>query len=216
MTRQERRKRFEAIDLYPVITEKFCAGRSSLEICKAVIAGGARIVQLREKDKSWREVCRLAGQFRELTARAGVLLVINDYLDIALEVEADGVHLGSEDMPLAAARNVAPELIIGISSHNLAEARQAELQGADYINIGPLYPTSTKAGFSDYLGPERMSGIIQAIRVPCTVMGGINPDNLDEIIRYGARRVAMITGITQAGDVAGRVRELRRRIASGL
>ncbi len=215
MTRQERCKRFEAIDIYPVITEKFCAGRSSLEVCKAAITGGARIVQLREKDKSRREIYRLAEQFRELTAAAGVLLVINDYLDIALGAEADGVHLGEEDLPRAAARKLAPEMIIGISAHNLAEARQAEVQGADYINIGPIYPTSTKTGFSDYLGPERMREIIQVIRVPCTVMGGINPDNLDEILRCGARKAAMITGVTQAGNVAGRVRELRRRIISG-
>lgn len=214
MTRQERCKRFASVDLYPVITEKFCAGRSSREVCQAAIAGGARIVQLREKEKTRREVYQLAGQFRELTARAGVLLVINDYLDIALGVEADGVHLGDEDLPLAAARSLAPELIIGVSTHNLAEARQAELQGADYINIGPIYPTTTKTGFSNYLGAERMHEIIQAIRVPNTVMGGINQDNLDEILRWGARKIAMVTGITQSGDVAGRVRELRRRIVS--
>lgn len=212
MNRAIRKSMFEAVDIYPVTCEKLSAGRSNLEVLEGVIQGGARIVQLREKEATSREFYRQALLFREITARAGVLLIINDRVDIALAVDADGVHLGQDDLPLDAARRLGPELIIGASTHSLEEAVRAQDEGADYVNIGPIFPTSTKEGAKKYLGPKAISAISPSLAIPFTVMGGIHSQNLLEVIRHGARKVAMVTEITQALDIAETVRTLRKAI----
>jgi thiamine-phosphate pyrophosphorylase len=212
MTREKRKARFQGIDVYPVTCERLSAGRSNLEVLEAIIRGGARIIQLREKEYSKRDLYHLALTFREVTARAGLLLIINDSLDIALAMGADGVHLGQDDLPLTAARRLAPDLLIGISTHSLEEALKAEGEGADYVNIGPIFATSTKAGVGRSLGPEAITSIGSQLSVPFTVMGGITAANLDEVLTRGACRIAMITAITQAPDIAETVRGFRERI----
>jgi thiamine-phosphate pyrophosphorylase len=212
MTREKRKATFNEIDVYPVTCERLSAGRSNFEVLEAVIRGGARIIQLREKERSKRDLFDLALTFREVTARAGMLLIINDHLDIALAAAADGVHLGQDDLPLTAARRLAPDLVIGISTHSLEEALDAERDGADYVNIGPVFATSTKAGVDRGLGPEAIASIGSRLSVPFTVMGGIAAANLDEVLAAGARRIAMITAITQAADIAETVRVFRERI----
>lgn len=212
MTREKRKARFDEIDVYPVTCERLSAGRSNLEVLEAVIRGGARIIQLREKEYPKRDLFQLALTFREVTAGAGLLLIINDNLDIAQAVGADGVHLGQDDLPLPAARRLAPDLLIGISTHSLEEALEAEREGADYVNIGPIFATSTKAGVDRGLGPEAIATIGSRLSVPFTVMGGITAANLDEVLAGGARRIAMITAITQAADIAQAVRLFRERI----
>lgn len=212
MNREERRAKFEEIDLYPVTCERLSAARTDIEVLDALIGGGARIVQLREKELSSRELFNLAVQFREMTEKAGVLLIINDRLDIALAVGADGVHLGQDDLAAAAARKIAPDLIIGVSSHSLEEALQAQRDGADYVNIGPIFPTKTKEGVSRVLGPQAVSAISPHLAIPFTVMGGINGENLDQVLAVGARRVAMVTAITKAENISDTVRSFRDRI----
>jgi len=209
---QERRRRFAAIDVYPVLTRAFCAGRPLVDVCRQVVAGGAKVLQLREKDCGKREFLALAREARRLTAEAGVLLIVNDQIDIALAVDADGVHLGQEDLPLAEARGLGPELLLGASTHGLEEALAAETQGADYINIGPIFSTQTKSLAMKALGPNAIPAISRRVRVPFTVMGGIHAGNLDLVLQTGARRIAMVTEITQAPDVAQRIRDLRKRI----
>ncbi len=212
--REERLARFREIDLYPVTCEKLSAGKTNLEVLRAVIDGGARIIQLREKECSSLALYQAAEQFREETARAGMLLIINDRLDVALAVGADGVHLGQEDLPIPAARRLVPHLIIGASTHSREEALRAAEAGADYANIGPIFPTQTKAGVSKFLGPEAIGSICPGLTLPFTVMGGITPANLDLVLQQGARRIAMVTAITMAADIAAMVRSLRERIAS--
>jgi len=204
---------FLEVDIYPVTCERLSAGRSNLEVLNDVIRGGARIIQLREKECSRKELYHLALAFREVTQKAGVLLFINDYLDIAMAVDADGVHLGQDDLPVATARKLAPELLIGASTHSLEEAVQAEADGADYVNIGPIFPTKTKVGIHRALGPEAIPAISAGIRLPFTVMGGINDANIGQVLAQGARRVAMVTAITQAPDIAAKVRALRGLIS---
>jgi len=203
---------FEEVDLYPVTCEGLSAGRSALEVLDAVIRGGAKIIQLREKDYSKVDLYRLALKFREITARAGVLLIINDHVDIALAAEADGVHVGREDLPVAAARRIAPELLIGASSHSLEEALEAEREGADYVNIGPIFPTRTKQGVTCFLGPEAVTAIAPHLQIPFSVMGGINASNIDRVVAVGARRVAVVTAVSQEKDMAGAVAFLREKI----
>ena len=212
MRRQARIRLFKEIDIYPVTCERLSQGRSNLEILKAVIHGGSKIIQLREKNYSKRNLYNLALKFREITTGAGVLLIINDHLDIALAAAADGVHLGQEDLPVQVARVLAPELLIGASTHCLEQALQAEKDGADYINIGPIFSTKTKQGVESVLGPEAIAKISPRIKVPFTVMGGISEDNIDEVLAKGARRVAMVSAITKAADIAAKVKSLREKI----
>jgi thiamine-phosphate pyrophosphorylase len=212
MNRETRKAKFLEVDIYPVTCERLSAGRSNLEILHAVIAGGAKIIQLREKEYSGKDLYRLALKFREITNIAGALLIINDHLDIAMAVAADGIHLGQDDLPVAAARRLAPELLIGASIHSLEEALQAQQDGADYVNIGPIFPTKTKAGIEHYLGPDAIQAIGSRISTPFTVMGGINESNMDQVLTQGARRLAMVTAITQAPDISETVRSLRARI----
>ena len=212
MTREARSQMFQQVDVYPVTCEELSEGRSNLEVLEAVIRGGAKIIQLREKEYQKKDLYYLALKFREMTAKDGVLLIINDHVDIALGVEADGVHLGQEDLPVQVARKLAPELLIGASTHSLEQALQAEEDGADYINIGPIFSTTTKEGVGRSLGPAAIREISPQIKVPFTVMGGITEENIDEVLAQGARRVAMVTTITGATDIAAKVRSLREKI----
>lgn len=212
MNREMRAEMFQEVDIYPVTCERLSEGRSTIEVAQAMIQGGARIIQLREKECSIRRLHELALRLRRITAKAGVLLIINDHVDVALAVEADGVHLGQDDFPVVAARKLGPELLIGASTHSLEQALQAERDGADYINIGPIFPTRTKEGADHFLGPEAIVEIGGEIRVPFTVMGGIKHSNIELVLEKGARRVAMVTGITQAGNIAETVRSLKEKI----
>jgi thiamine-phosphate pyrophosphorylase len=212
MKRELRRQMFQHVDIYPVTCERFSEGRSNFEVLQAVIQGGARIIQLREKEYPKKDLFHMALKFREITAEVGILLIINDHLDVALGAEADGVHLGQEDLPLIVARQLAPELLIGASTHSLEQALQAQEDGADYINIGPIFRTTTKEGVELSLGPEAIARISPQIKVDFTVMGGINESNIDQVLAKGARRVAMVTAITKAPDIAAKVRFLKEKI----
>lgn len=213
MAREVRRRMFKQVDVYPVTCERLSKGRSNFDVLEAVIQGGGRIIQLREKEYPKKDFFHMALKFREITARAGVLLIINDHLDVALGVEADGVHLGQEDLPVPVARRLALELLIGVSTHSLKQALQAQKDGADYVNIGPIFPTSTKEGVEGSLGPEAITKISPRLDVDFTVMGGINELNMDEVLAKGARRVAMVTAITRAADIAAKVQSLKKKIS---
>jgi thiamine-phosphate pyrophosphorylase len=211
-TKNLRLTAFEKIDLYPVTDEGLSLGRTDLEILDGLIDSGVRIVQLREKHLTKKDFYSLAQEFREKTASAGMLLIINDHLDIALACGADGVHLGQDDLPLESARKIAPELIIGISTHNLEEALLAQRQGADYVNIGPIFATQTKEVSIEPLGPAAIEKIAPQLNIPFTVMGGINQSNIEQVLKAGARRIAVVTAITKAPNVEQTVRELREII----
>jgi thiamine-phosphate pyrophosphorylase len=212
MNRETRKQRFLRTDLYPVTCQRHSAGRSNLELLDAAVRAGAGIIQLREKECTAGELYRMALRFRNVTAEAGILLIINDHVDIALAVDADGVHLGQEDLPLAAARTIAPDLLIGISTHSRKEALKAQREGADYVNIGPIFPTRTKEGVKRFLGPEAIAGIAEGLEIPFTVMGGITAANIDQVLARGARRVAVVTAVTMADDMAQAIASLREKI----
>jgi thiamine-phosphate pyrophosphorylase len=200
------------IDLYPVTCEKLSAGRSNLEVLEGLIAGGAKAVQLRDKEASPGDLYITAVTFREMTTKAGMLLIVNDYVDIAMAVDADGVHLGQDDMPPEAVRTIAQDLIIGVSTHSLDQALTAQAAGADYINIGPIFPTGTKEVAVKVMGPEAVTEIGSKVDIPFTVMGGIKESNMDEVLKKGARRLAVVTAVTEAEDIAGTVKKMRERI----
>lgn len=200
------------MDLYPVTCERLSSGRSNLEVLEELIRGGARAVQLRDKEASRLDLYRTAVRFREATSEVGILLIVNDHVDIALAVDADGVHLGQDDLPPEAAREIAPDLLIGVSTHSLDQALAAQEKGADYVNIGPIFSTNTKEEVDQLLGPEAIREIGSRIQIPFTVMGGIKEANLHEVLARGARRIAVVTAVTEAPDIAAAVRSLRERI----
>ncbi len=202
---------FERADLYVVITQAFCAGRSGLAVLDQVLAAGVGIVQLREKDLTGRGLYELAVAFRRRTEAGGALLIIDDRLDIALAAGADGVHLGQEDLPVAAARRIAPDLIIGASSHSLEEALAAQEAGAGYVNIGPIFPTATKPAVSP-LGPEAIARIAPRLRIPWSTMGGIHQGNIAQVLARGARHPAVMSAVTAAAEVGAAARALREAI----
>jgi thiamine-phosphate pyrophosphorylase len=214
MNLKKRIDKFDAIDIYPVISSEFCLGRDSIDMLKKIADGGAGIVQLREKNISKCDIAKLAEKFRTITSEYNMLLIINDHPDIAQQVNADGVHLGQEDLSVDNAKQYDEQLIVGISCHSIGEALEAEQNGADYINIGPIYATGTKSLSMQPLGPEAISDIAPRIGIPFTIMGGIKAGNIPELLAAGASKIAMVTEITEAENVTERVRELRRLILS--
>lgn len=204
----QRLERFCRAGLYLVTSQALSRGRTTPDIIRAALAGGARLIQLREKDLPVSDLFRLAEQARRLTSDAGALLIINDRLDVAIGVGADGVHLGQSDFPVAAARKIAPQLIIGASTHNPAEAEAAQSAGASYLNIGPIFPTRTKTGTGGFLGLEGLRRIAPRVAIPFTVMGGINRAHIPELWRAGARTIAVVTAVTAADDPESAAREL--------
>lgn len=211
MQHKERLAAFRAADLYVVITTAFCAGRHAQEVLVQALMAGVRLVQMREKELSGRGLYELALEFRRLTAAAGALLIIDDRLDIALASGADGVHLGQEDLPVDAARSVAPDLIIGASTHSLEEALAAQAAGASYVNIGPVFATQTKP-HAIPLGPEALSRIAPHLKIPWTTMGGITAANIGQVVAQGAKHPAVMSAVTAAPDPQTAAAQLRQVI----
>jgi len=212
MDHAARLERFRKADLYVVITSAFCAGRSPVAVLEDCLRAGVRLVQLREKELPGAELFDLAVAFRARTEEMGALLIVNDRVDVALAARADGVHLGQEDLPVEAARAIAPELILGASTHNLSEALAAQAGGASYVNIGPIFDTTTKSVPTGAVGPDALSEIAPQLHIPCTCMGGIKAHNIGELVRRGARHVAVVTAVTEAPDVQAAATALRNAL----
>ena len=187
--------------LYLVTDRGLARGRSTLEIVSAAVDGGATVVQLREKDCSTRDFIEQGLTIKEFLKDRGVPLIINDRVDVAQAVEADGVHLGQTDMPLAVAKKILGDsIIIGISAESLQDAIEAEKGGADYLGASPIYATPTKTDTAPPLGLEGLQEIREAVRIPLVAIGGLNCDNAAEVIRNGADGVAVVSAIIAADD----------------
>lgn len=205
---EDRLARFRAAGLYVVTSEDMSAGRSTTEIVAGVLKGGGRLIQLREKEMARDSFIELARESRRLTAAVGAILIINDHVDVAVEVGADGVHLGQDDMGVAEARERGPDLIIGVSIHDESELRAAEAAGATTVNIGPLFPTETKDWQDEYLGLEGLKMLGALATVPFTVMGGIKECHIPGLVAAGAETIALVTAVTQADVPAEAVKRL--------
>ncbi len=201
--------------LYVLISGKIAA-RSVNETARLVIDGGADVIQLREKTISDDELISLAGEIRDITAKRGTLLIINDRVRVAGEVNADGVHLGQHDMSITEAREIiGNEKIIGVSTHNIIQARQAQEDGADYIAIGPVYPTTTK-DYEPSIGLEVIQEISREINIPFLAIGAITLENLDEVLKAGASRVAVCSAIIGSDDIALTTRRFKEKLSTRL
>jgi thiamine-phosphate pyrophosphorylase len=204
----KRMARFAAAGLYLVTSQSRSAGRTTLAVLEAALRGGVRLVQLREKEMPLREIYAIAIEARRMTAEAGALLIVNDRIDVAMAIGADGVHLGQDDLPIASGRAVAPGLIIGASTHSVAEAREAIADGASYVNIGPVFPTDTKVCAAGFLGLEGLREMAARVTTPFSVMGGIKARHIPGLVAAGARTIALVTAVTEAPDVEAATRAL--------
>jgi len=186
--------------LYVILDRTVATGRDLGELLDAVIAGGARMVQLREKTWPSGQLLPLAQRLRARCREAGVTFVMNDRVDLAVALEADGVHLGQDDLPPRLARPLLrPGMILGVSTHSVEQARRAQADGADYVAVGAMFPTGTKPDF-ELVGPALVRAVRPEIRVPLVGIGGITPDNVGQVISAGADGVAVISAVCAAPD----------------
>lgn len=203
--------------LYLVTDRTLSLGRTTVEIVRAAVHGGVTCIQLREKECSTRTFIEEGRLIRRLLdeLEADIPLIINDRIDVALAVGAEGVHLGQTDMPLADARRIAgSSLIIGISAESVADAIRAEAEGADYIGISPVFATTTKTDIAKPLGLGGIHAIREAVSLPLVGIGGIKAENAADIIRAGADGVAVVSAIVSAPCPASAASALKKQILS--
>ncbi len=205
-------EKFGKVRLYVLLTSHLCKS-DPIATGQAVIAGGADCIQIREKEMSDRKLLAHARRVREITQAAGVLLIINDRPDIAAIVGADGVHLGQDDIPVADARRSLGEgrFIVGGSTHNIAQARAAASDGADYIGVGPMFPTATKDA-GPVAGAAYLKEVIAEIQIPHVAIGGITADNIGELVAVGVRRAAVCSAVIAADDPAKAAAEIKKQL----
>ncbi|NLZ44285.1 MAG: thiamine phosphate synthase [Clostridia bacterium] len=201
---------FWEYSFYGITAEEYSLGRSNPEIVAEMLAAGIRIIQYREKEKNLREKYAEAKILRRMTRESGALFLVNDHVDLALLVEADGVHIGQDDLPLPEVRKLlGPGKIIGVSTHSPEQARRAVAEGADYIGVGPLFATATKKDVCPPVGLGYLDFAVKEILIPLVAIGGIKEYNLEEVCRHGARCVAMVTEITGSENIREKIGRLR-------
>ncbi|MBN1156665.1 thiamine phosphate synthase [Candidatus Woesearchaeota archaeon] len=188
------------------ITDKNLTKNGIIKDCELAVEGGVSIIQYREKNASTREMVETAKRIKELE----VTLIINDRIDIALAVDADGVHLGQDDMDLKTARRMLPGKIIGITVHDVREAMDAENNRADYIGVSPVFQTSTKADAGNAIGIETLKKIREAVKIPIAAIGGVTLENVDSVIGAGADMVCAISA-TVGRDVKKEARSFQEK-----
>jgi thiamine-phosphate pyrophosphorylase len=203
-------------DLYVVTDRQLSAGRPLCLVVEAALRGGTRAVQLREKDLPPRELYPLALEVRQLTQAYGASLLINDRIDVALAVGADGVHLTTTSLPVTVARQLlGPGRLIGVSTHTVAEAQAAADGGADFVVFGPVFYTPSKAPYGRPVGLEALRAARSAITLPILAIGGIKKANLDQVLEAGADGIAVISAIISADDPMAASEELLAALRAG-
>ncbi|MDO9033941.1 MAG: thiamine phosphate synthase [Methanoregula sp.] len=200
-------------ELYIITDENIGREKTHAEIAQLAIAGGADVIQLRDKSCSSRDLIRIGRTVREITRRSSTLFIINDRLDVAVACGADGVHLGQGDMRTDVARQIAPQgFIIGVSVSTVDEAVRAEREGADYVALSPTFSTESKPDAGPGHGPYMLREIRQNVSVPVIAIGGIHRGNVREVIAAGAAGVAVISAVVGAEDITAAARDLKNLI----
>jgi thiamine-phosphate pyrophosphorylase len=199
--------------LYIIVDTAFLKGRDAAELTEQAVRGGASVIQLRAKGMDTGPFLAMAEKVKAVCGREGVPFIINDNLDVALAVEADGLHVGQDDLPVGTARRLLPvDKILGASVRTVEEARRAQADGADYLGAGAAYATDTKSS-ARVVGPGRLAEIKLAVDLPIVAIGGINKDNIGEVMRTGVVSAAVISAVLGAADVADAARQLVKIIS---
>jgi thiamine-phosphate pyrophosphorylase len=198
--------------LYLVLDTMALKERDEVKVAAAAIRGGTRVIQLRDKERSKAELLTIARKLRDLCAERGVLFIVNDHVDVVLAVNADGLHLGQGDLPPAEARRILPmDMLVGCSAHSVAEAVRAQANGADYVALGSIYPTTSKEKYK-LVGMEMLRRTRPKVSVPLIAIGGINHANVLEVLKAGADGVAVISAVLGMEDVEKAARKLTARM----
>ncbi len=198
--------------LYLVLDAMALKGRDEVDVAAAAIRGGAKTIQLRDKQRSKSELLTMARRLRDLCGEKGALFIVNDHLDIALAVNADGLHLGQDDLPPAEARRILPiDMLVGCSTHSTAEAVLSQANGADYVAVGSIYPTTSKEKFK-LVGLDTLRRTRSKVSVPLIAIGGVNHTNVQEVMKAGADSVAVISAVLGADDVEKAARRLAAKM----
>lgn len=196
-------------DLYGITAEEYSLGRSNVHVVGEMLEAGIRLFQYRAKEKELGAKYRECREIRRLTREAGAFFVVNDHPDLAVMVGADGVHLGQDDYPIESVRSlVGEEMIIGLSTHSPAQAEEAVRRGADYIGVGPLFPTFTKKNVCAPVGLEYLDFAVSRVSIPFVAIGGIKVRHVAEVRQHGARCMAIVTEIVGAPDIRRKVTEI--------
>jgi thiamine-phosphate pyrophosphorylase len=197
-------------DLYALTDSRLSLGRSVVEVVDALLQAGVRIIQYREKHRKGGVMLQECQALRRMTLEAGACFIVNDHTDIALLCQADGVHVGQEDIPVPSLRALlGPDAIIGLSTHSPEEARAAVSAGADYIGVGPLFATQTKEDVCAPVGLEYLDWAAAHSALPFVAIGGIKRHNVGEVVRHGAKCCALVSELVGAPDIPARVAEVR-------
>jgi thiamine-phosphate diphosphorylase len=197
--------------LYAILDPEQTQGRSPDMVVHQLLEGGVKMIQLRAKAMSSRDFLELARIARELTTPFDCKLIVNDRVDIALASAADGVHLGQEDLPLQIGRNLLGDKIIGISTHTVDQAKEAEENGADYIGFGPIFGTDTKDTGYGARGLEMLAQLREVVALPIVAIGGITEATVEDVWHAGADAAAMISDILKAEEITAKVRAILAR-----
>lgn len=216
--RVEGMERFRTTGVYALTAERLSRGRTNLEVVDALLQAGVTFLQYREKEKTPGEMYAECREIREMTRRAGAAFIVNDCVDLALAVGADGVHVGQDDLPPEAVRRlIGPDRILGLSTHSPEQFQRARDSGlVDYAGVGPVYATQTKADVCDAVGLEYVRFAAEAGGLPFVAIGGIKAGNLASVAAAGARTVAVVSDVVGAGDIAAKVAELRDILRGGM
>lgn len=194
-----------------VVTDADCGGRDLVDVVRAALRGGAPAIQLRMKDGAARDMVQMAQTLLAETRPAGALLFVNDRVDVAVIAGADGAHVGQDDLPVCAARRVSPPgFLLGVSAESVELALQAQAEGADYVGVGPVYATGSKADAGEPIGLQRIAEVAAAVRIPVVGIGGIAVGNARAVVESGAAGVAVISAVVRADDPESTTRELLR------
>jgi thiamine-phosphate pyrophosphorylase len=201
---EKSKKQILAEGIYGITAERFSEGRSNLEVVEEMIRGGITTIQYREKkhQKDVGEMYVECQQIRDLTRKHGVTFIINDHVDLALLVDADGVHVGQEDLPVEAVRRlIGDDKIIGLSTHSPEQMERAVEVGADYIGVGPIFATQTKENVCDAVGLQYLDYVTENCTIPFVAIGGIKEHNISEIVSRGAKSICLVTEIVGSEDI---------------
>lgn len=217
MTEYLRKNTVLPAGLYGITAEKFSAGRTNVEVVEQMIQGGVKLIQYREKRpyKSYTTILEECRQIRQLTRTAGVTFIVNDFVDVALLVDADGVHVGQDDLPVGEVKKLlGGDKIVGLSTHSPSQAEDALRAGADYIGVGPIFATRTKDDVCDPVGLPYLEWVVANISLPFVAIGGIKMHNIDQIVQRGAKTICLVTEIVGAPDIVTRIEELHSALTA--
>ncbi len=209
ITKKQKLNEFYKPNIYCITAEKFSKGRNNISVVKNMISAGVKIIQYREKKKSFKDKYIECLKIRKLTEKKNVIFIINDHPDLCLMVKADGVHVGQDDYPVKKVRKLlGDEYIIGISTHSPQQYKKAVTDGADYAGVGPLFKTHTKDDVMPPVGLKYLKWVVKQQKIPFVAIGGIKEHNIDMVLKEGAKCICLVTEITSANNIKEKIKSI--------